>query len=574
MGAAGRGAVRIGVLPLIRPKLFARANRALKGRRSYVKLGVLAVATFLFWSLVFTLFFRMLLYFRGAEGIGDLLAAKMLGLALLTFLMILLLSNVIASLSTFFLARDLEMLAASPADSIHVYWARLLETGVNSSWMVALLVVPILAAYAVMYGAGPGFILLAGGVMFAFFLLPAVVGSALTLALVNLFPARRTRDLLALVAFFGVGAVVVLLRFLRPERLIRPDEFQSLVDFMAALQAPTSPWFPSEWASSAMITWLNGNFDPFPFLLLLSTAAAFLAIGGWLHARFYASGFSRAQEGAERRESRRRRVFWEGLLGGFDLTTRQLLLKEVRVFFRDSTQWSQLILLGVLVVVYVYNIQVLPVSTSEDLSFFLVNLIAFLNLGLAGFVVAAIAARFVFPAISLEGRMTWLLRSSPLRPARLFWTKYWVGTLPILAIAIPLIVVTELILGVSSFLLVLSTITMVAVTLAFTAMALALGAVYPNYKTENPAEIPTSFGGLVFMMAAVSYLAVVIVLEAWPVQRFLQARMVGAPARAEILPLVMGLGGAFVLTVAVIAASLRVGVRRIERTDLLLGDGG
>ena len=42
--------------------------------------------------------------------------------------------------------------------------------------------------------------------------------------------------------------------------------------------------------------------------------------------------------------------------------TRQLVSKEIRVFFRDTTQWSQLILLGVLVVVYVYNIQVLPLE--------------------------------------------------------------------------------------------------------------------------------------------------------------------------------------------------------------------
>ena len=59
------------------------------------------------------------------------------------------------------------------------------------------------------------------------------------------------------------------------------------------------------------------------------------------------------------------------------------------MFFRDTTQWSQLILLGVLVVVYVYNIKVLPLYTGEEVSFFLINVVSFLNLGLAGFVVAA-----------------------------------------------------------------------------------------------------------------------------------------------------------------------------------------
>ena len=74
---------------------------------------------------------------------------------------------------------------------------------------------------------------------------------------------------------------------------------------------------------------------------------------------------------------------------------------------------------------------------------------------------------------------------------------------------------TNLILDASTFVLVLTTLTMVGVTFAVTALALGFGALYPNFETENVAEIPTSFGGLLFMMAAVLYLAGVVVLEAW-----------------------------------------------------------
>ena len=88
------------------------------------------------------------------------------------------------------------------------------------------------------------------------------------------------------------------------------------------------------------------------------------------------------------------------------------MLKEVRVFFRDTTQWSQLILLAVLVMVYVFNIKFLPLR-GEGMTFFLVNVVPFLNLVLAGFVLASIAARFIFPGVSLEGRTFWLLRIEP-----------------------------------------------------------------------------------------------------------------------------------------------------------------
>ncbi len=568
------GVVRAGVPALLRPKLRSKLNRSRQGEGRIAKLAFLGVAGFFFWALIFGLIYRMLLYFRGAQGIGDLLAGKLLGLALLTFLMILLLSNVITALSTFFLSRDLDLLAASPTDPVHIYWARLAESLVNSSWMVVLLSVPLLAAYGVMYGADIGYYLLAAAVMIPFLVLPAVTGTAVTLLLVNIFPARRTRDLLALVGLFAVAGVVFLIRLLQPERLVRPDEFRGVVDFMATLRTPSSSWLPSEWASNTLVTHLNGRWDAFPFILLLATAAAFLTIGAWLHVRYYAGGFSRAQEGAEKEEGRVRTRGWERLLRGLDTTTRELATKEIRTFFRDTTQWSQLILLAVLVVVYVYNIRVLPISTSEELSFFLVNLIGFLNLGLAGFVVSAIAARFVFPAMSLEGRMTWLLRSSPLDPRKLFWTKYWVGTLPLLCVALPLIVFTNLTLDVSPFLMALSVATMIGATMAITAMALAFGAIYPNYETENPAEIPTSFGGLLFMMASVIYLALMVGLSGWPMYLFLRARFEGVPFQATAaIPLVIGLGGALLITVGIIVLSLESGVRRIRDAEVFAGEG-
>jgi ABC-2 type transport system permease protein len=517
---------------------------------------------------MFGVTWRMLLYFRNTQGLGDLLAGKLLGLALLTFLGILLLSNVITALSSFFLSQDLELLMASPVDSLRIYGARLAETLVNSSWMVVLLAVPLVLAYGVAYGAGLPFYLLSVGVMAPLLVLPAVAGAAITLMLVNVFPARRTRDLLALVGLFTVAGIVALLRFLRPERLVRPEEFRDLVDFMAVLRTPSSVWLPNEWATDALMSSLNGAFDPFPWVLLLSTAAAFLVMGSWLHLRFHPQGFSRAQEGVAGRGGLPRPSWLDSVLGSLPFRRRELVAKEIRVFLRDSTQWSQLILLAVLVVVYVYNIKVLPLYTGERLSFFLINVVSFLNLGLAGFVIAAIASRFVFPAMSLEGRMMWLLHSSPLDVRSLFWSKYWVGTVPLLLVALPLIIVTNRVLQVSPFIFALSTVTMTAATFALTALALGFGALFPNFETDNAAEIPTSFGGLLYMMTALGYLVGVILLEAWPVYVYLSANLRAEGERnIPALPFVMGLAGVAALTAAAVVMPLRAGVRRVRALD-------
>ena len=250
------------------------------------------------------------------------------------------------------------------------------------------------------------------------------------------------------------------------------------------------------------------------------------------------------------------------------MSTRALVAKDVRTFFRDTTQWSQLILLAVLVFVYVYNIKVLPLYTGERVGFFLINVVSFLNLGLAGFVLAAIAARFLFPAISLEGRTLWLLRSSPLDLRKLVWAKYWVGMGPLLVLALAITVATNWILQVGPFMMTISIVTITVITFAIAALALGYGALFPRFDTDNAADIPTGFGGLLFMMTATAYLAGIIALEAWPVYSVLQARLQGhALTGAQISGLATGLSLAALLSLLAIVIPLRIAVRRIAELE-------
>ena len=545
------------------PKLRTARARYRQGQGSGKALVIGTVGLF-FWLAVFGVLYRVLSYFRGVEEIGPLLAGKLLSLALLSFLSILLLSNVITALSSFFLAKDLDLLVSAPVDWLYIYLAKLGETLVHSSWMVALMAVPIFTAYGVIYDGGWLFGLFAIGVFLPIVIMPAVVGSAFTLILVNVFPARRTRDLLSIVAIAAAGGLVMLFRLIRPEQLARPEGFQNLLDFITVLRTPTSPFLPSEWATDAVMSYLVGPFDWFPVVLLWSSAAATVVVGAMLHAKLYPPGFSKAQEGAERFI---KGWFWQTvldpLLKPLSVAKREFVIKDLKLFFRDTTQWSQLILLAVLVVIYLFNIKSLPLFTGEQVPFFLVTVISFLNLGLAGFVLAAIAARFVFPAISLEGRQMWLLRSSPLDLRALLWSKYWVGTLPLLVLALVITVFTNVLLQASAFMMTVSIGTILLLTFAISATALGFGALYPQFETENAAQIPTSFGGLVFMMTTVALLALVIVVEAIPVSTYLRASFEGQP-----VPVNGMMVGAFVAVVVICGLAtyvpLKVGLKKME----------
>ena len=553
---------------VLEPKWRTALQRMREERsRGSARLFILVVAALLFWGGIFAFLYKILKALEQVPDVGPLLAGKILGVALLTFVGILVLSNVITSLSSFFLAKDLDLLVSAPVDWLRLYSAKLGETLLHSSWMVALMAVPVFAAYGVVFRGGPLFVPYAILTVAPLLVLPAVAGSALTLTLVNVFPARRTRDLLSIVALGTAGGLILLFRLIRPERLASPEGFRNLLEFIAVLRTPTSPYLPSEWAAQAVMGYLRGRVDVLPLALLWSTAGAFVVLGASLHRRLFAPGFTKAQEAAERFV---RGTLWRRTVGALlyflPVAKREFVIKDVKLFFRDTTQWSQLILLAVLVVVYLFNIKTLPLHRGEAVGFFYITLVSFLNLGLAGFVLAAIAARFIFPAVSLEGRHMWLLRSSPLDLGALLWSKYWVGTIPLLGLALLLTGVTNMLLEVRPFMMVLGLVAIVCLTFAIAALALSFGALFPQFETENAAQIPTSFGGLVYMMASVALLAVVIFGLWQGVFQYVRAIYLGQPVVVDAW-MIGWFAATAALCAVVTATALRAGLRRMERLE-------
>ena len=551
---------------LLAPKwLTAKARATADERGRGLRLFILGAFGFAFWAVIFAVLFRLLRYFRGVPEIGVLLAGKLLGLILVGFFSILLLSNIITALSSFFLARDLDLLVGAPVDWLKLYCAKLLETLINSSWMVVLMAVPMLAAYGVVYRGGWAFPMVAVATFVPLLVIPTVLGSAITLLLVNAFPARRTRDILSVIAVLAAGGIVILARVIRPERLARPEGFRSLVEFVTLLRTPTSPLLPSEWAQKGIMSWLEGTPDALPFYLLWSTALAAIVLGALLHRSLFAKGFSKAQESSQR--FARTTIFGRvgrAALTPFGVLRRELVMKELRVFFRDTTQWSQLILLAVLVVVYVFNIKFLPLR-GDGMTRFLINVVPFLNLSLAGFVLASIAARFIFPAVSLEGRTFWLLKSSPMSMRDLLWSKFWVGTLPLLVLALIIVGVTNYLLQVGEFIMWVSTFSIALMTLAIAGLAIGFGTAYPQFETENAAQIPTSFGGLLFMMASIAIIGGVVVLEARPVYSYLSAQ--AFKTAADPTEMVVGFGLAAVLCVVATLLPISIALRKLSAVE-------
>ncbi|HLA41392.1 MAG TPA: hypothetical protein VJ417_15425, partial [Candidatus Glassbacteria bacterium] len=412
------------------------------GMAKALPIGLVTVA---FWVVTYAVFYRMLVYFRSTEDIGVLLTVKLVSMTLISFLLILVVSNLICAFTTFFFSEDLYLLHSSPVSQHRIYLARFTETLVHASWMVFLMAVPIFAALGRVFNAGPGFYLSLPLLMAPLAMIPTAAGLVLALLLVNIFVASRTRDILSFVSVALIGGLVIAFRFLNPEKVLLRHEMGSVVSFFSLLRSPDSPLSPHFWTSRVLLDLLGlqESDSRFFFLMLAAAGLGSLSVGYYAAILLYRRGFSRAQEAGTHRIGRGR--LFDRLLSFYlrplPRAGRELVLKDLKSFARDRSQWSQPFLLAGMIVVYLYNFAVLPLERSPMPRYFLEIILNFLNLGLAGFVIASISTRFVFPGVSLEGQSFWLLRSAPVSMKRFLWSKMFVLTLPLLALGQFLVVV-------------------------------------------------------------------------------------------------------------------------------------
>jgi ABC-2 type transport system permease protein len=562
------------MLTLLKPRYHALRNRFTRrapgdGLKT-VMLGILGLA---FWTLLYGVSFRVLSYFRTIEGLGDLLAIRLLSMVLLTFFSILLFSNIVTALSTFYLSDELDILLSSPVPVERIYRAKFIETIIDSSWMTLIYGLPVFLAYGMAFRAPlvyySGLVL----TIVPFLVIPAGMGIIVTMLLVNAFPARKAKDILVLLGLLFFVALYILFRMLRPEKLVDPDTFPTLVQYLTAMRGPVSPLLPSSWATEALSPLLRpvSGSSLFYMLVLWSTAAAVFVIGESACAAIYTSGWSRSQEGRKAPISRSRladRLFMVLSLP-FRGRMRAIVLKDLKLFFRDTSQWSQLFLLFALMVVYIYSFKLLPLERAAMPSFFLQNLISFLNLGMVGFVTSAVAVRFVFPAVSLEGASFWIIRSAPLSINDFLWAKFWSSLLPLLILSEVLIVLSNTLLKVTPFMMALGIVTVFLMTFGITALGVGLGAAFPRFKHENVAQIPTGFGGIVYMLMTMLFIGTVIILEAWPVYRvFMASAFGGRIPPSGWLVIVVSVLLTLIVNVVAFLLPMKIGLKRLQEREI------
>ena len=258
----------------------------------------------------------------------------------------------------------------------------------------------------------------------------------------------------------------------------------------------------------------QGGVAALPLAKIIALAAGFSLVatvaGGFLYFHGLASG-----DHGEMTAWQRKRPLLRG-----SGPVRALMGKEVIMFLREPTQWSQLLILTSLIVVHLVNIRDLPLD-----NWYLHNFIAFLNLGLIGAIMAAVAVRFIFPTVSLEGEGFWLLASSPVPLRKLFWSKFHLHFWPLVIASELLAGVTNSTLKATPFMYTLSAVMVVLMAAVLTALGILLGALFPRFRYNHVSDIATSAGGMIYMMLSLLYVGFTVMLLTVPVYVYFFERL-------------------------------------------------
>jgi ABC-2 type transport system permease protein len=549
---------------LLLPSLWSSRNRARRRQRGDLVRGVLfGGVALIVCAALFQGAYWLTAQLESYEDLGDYLLRLGLWWLFLSFLSFLTFSGVVTALSTFFLSDDLRVLMTAPLPVRRLFHARFIRTVAQASWMVVIFLAPVLMGVGRARCVGVAFYVTAVLTTIPFAVIPVAAGTLVTLLLVNTFPARRARDILMLMGLLFAASLVILLRFIRPEQLMKVESLPDLTAFFTSLQSPITPLLPSYWAGETLFASLRGGADWLHFAALWTTALAAVVVVRMANERWYFTGYSRAQESPKARFTQLRQLEAVARLLPLSTVRRQLLIKDLKIFLRDVSQWSQLLLLMALVLVYLYNFRVLDLERIPYMTAVVKNLYAFVNLAMAGFVMATVSVRFVYPAVSSEGAAFWIIRTSPVSLKDFLWSKFWTGLVPVLALTEVLTIVGNQFLGVDPFVKVMAALAIVFMSFALVGLAIGLGARYPRFDAD-PTQVAGSYGGVAFMIQAVLFVIVMIVLLGWPASIYLfqRARQLPVASSQQIL-MTACFASAAAISLATWLLSMRSGVRAL-----------
>jgi ABC-2 type transport system permease protein len=482
--------------------------------KSLTRTAIVVVVFALFIYGDYALFRRLFLATSQLQTMTPLLALgllrNLLALVFLVGTVVLFSSAMTVAIGSFFTDLDLDTYHAAPRSRTRIAIARWGKTLVQSATIVFAFLIPMIVAFARQYGAKPSFYPLIVTNLALLLSIPVSLASIVILLLVRWFPVRRVHQIVATIAILVLCVAVIAFRMSRPERFFANVTTDDVIRVLRQIELPSMEIYPGTALAELMV---NGQARA-PVVHIASEALALFVLFAIIANRSYFIAFVRAREtmAPPAIGSAAATRVTDRLLSGLDAPVRAMIAKEVRTVSRDVAQWSQVFLMAALMFIYLYNVRMLPLGGDAR-----ATIVAYANLGMAGFVISAICMRFAYPSVSAEGKAFWLVQTAPVSYRHFLRVKVFVYAAPLTLLALILTAVANVILNATPvvWIFTMTGASMLAITLV--SLGVAMGAFAPDFAAENPLQVGLSLGGFAYMAISLMYVGAVMLLMAKPV---------------------------------------------------------
>ena len=556
----------------LRPILHTRLSmlhNSLRYLRRHSLLKIVVIIFFIAFFLIggYLLFYEGFKYLTNFPPFGRLLMDRLIALFFVAVFFMLIFSNIIVSLSTLYMDKELDFLIALPLNFRTIFLTKFSETIVFSSWAFVFLGGPLLLSFARVRDVSPWFYLSLIPLALTFILIPASLGVGITLMVARYCPLRKSRTLLLALGVIILPALIFLWRFLKMGQLSGEDIFPMMNELLKGLQFSQHPLLPSYWASEGLLSAGRADISRFLFFFLLLLANS-LYLPYLLLAfipRLYYPGWVKTRGEWIKKCYPLGRGFIGHLEKVFPFLSppaRALLFKDIRTFVRDPSQWTQFIIFFGLLAFYIANLRNRGYGL---ISPFWKNIISFLNLTAMGLTLSTLTTRFMFPLLSLEGKRFWFIGLAPLSFKKLLLQKFWCGAVFSFIITEGLMVFSNIMLGVGRLIMTLSCLTVGFMSLALSGLAVGLGAVFPNFHSDNPSRIVSGLGGTLDFILSLGYVLVCVSLLGLPLHLFLVKGILSPSSFAGFLSWAMTF--IILLSLLSIFLPLYLGIKNLKKME-------
>jgi ABC-2 type transport system permease protein len=556
-------------LVIMRFKLWAAVKRVFGFRREVVTRELASFLVLAGFSVAIFFFVRFVTsYLLNDAHIGLFLFHRFLSMVLFVFFLTINLGNMIVAYSTLYKSDEVGFLLAHPISFEKIFIIKFLDNFFHSSSTLFIVAISVLVGYGSVFSMPVTFYLFVMVAMvFPFMLLAAALAVTLLLGLMKLATRMNVRRLILVLLIGYLSAVYLYFRLTNPMQLTEQvmKSFPDVNRYFSQFDPGFVAYLPNHWFANSLYFFVRGDTVTaisYVAVLILATLGSLLLC--FLTAlRLYYPTWVNARQLVFHKPSStstRTRLLAFQTPSFLDSQIEVLLKKEFWQFFREPSQWLHLLIVFFLIVVFVTSIVTLKLKMTIP---FLQTVSYLIVMTFNGFLIASVALRFIFPAISLEGQAFWSIRSAPIDLRKVYWLKFLIGLVFVLVVAELLSFLSNYPLREHSPLLLGTLGGSLALSVGLVALNLGAGAYFADYREKNAIRVASSQGASLTFLLNIGFLVVPVLLLFIPIHRYFEHIIFG---RVYVgWPLYVALSVVFAISVLIAVMASFVGLRSFER---------